>query len=793
MKLNNKNFNKMKIKSVLRHLLVPLLWLSLLSSQVIAQEFVIEDIRVEGLQRLTAGTIFNYLPLEVGDTYSDQASLDAVSSLFRTGFFEDVRLERDGNVLVVIIEERPAIGSINITGNKDVKTEDILENLETIGFAVGRTFDQSQLDTLEKELRRVYFSQGKYGISLNSTVTPLGNNRVSVDIELAEGKAARIKQINIVGNKSFDEKTLTKQFELKPPTLISFFTKSDQYSRQKLSGDLETLRSHYLDNGFINFNIESTQVSITPDKNDIYITINISEGEQFTVTGVKLAGELIVPEEELFNLVLVQQGSLFSRREVTTSSEWITERLGFEGYAFANVNSIPDINNEDKTVEITFFIDPGSRVYVRRITFSGNNKTQDEVLRREMRQQEDAWISTPLVERGKTRLNRLGYFEEVNVETPAVPGTADQVDVNYTVEEKAFGNFIAGLGFSQTEGLIVQTSISQNNFFGTGKSVGFSFNNSRVNRIFSLNYVNPYYTIDGISRGINLRYQETEGLDANITAFDSRVFGGGFTFTIPISESRYVFASLNYENTRLSEDGFFAQQVRDFIDAEGSQYDLVRGGIGFTYDNRNRAIFPTRGMMHTISLEATAPVFDSSLTFYKAGYRGQYFRPIIGEFVFSLKADMGYGEVYGDTKTYPFFENYYAGGPRSVRGFEENTLGPQDSFGNPLGGNIKVVAGAEIVFPIPFLEVARDSVRLSAFIDAGNVFNDTIATEEFDIGELRYSAGVGAVWLSPFGQVSVSWSKPFNHQKENTFDGFGNLIRRADQAQQFQFNFGNSF
>jgi outer membrane protein insertion porin family len=783
----------MKITSVLLKFLYSLVVLALLNSQVAAQEFVIEDIRVEGLQRLTAGTIFNYLPLEVGDTYTNQTSVNAVSALFRTGFFEDVRLERDGNVLVVVIEERPAIGSINLSGNEDVKTEDIMENLETIGFAVGRTFEQSQLDTLEKELRRVYFSQGKYGVTIKSTVTPLGNNRVAVDIELAEGKAAKIKQINIVGNRSFSEKILTKAFELKPPTLLSFFTKSDQYSRQKLSGDLESLRSHYLDNGFINFNIESTQVSITPNKNDIYITININEGEQYTVTGVKLAGELIIPEEQLFYLVVVQQGALFSRKAVTNSSEYITERLGYEGYAFANVNSIPEINEEDKTVEITFFIDPGNRVYVRRVTFAGNNKTQDEVLRREMRQQEDAWISTPLVDRGKIRLQRLGYFDEVNVETPAVPGTPDQVDVEYSVEEKAFGNFIAGLGYSQIEGLIIQTSISQNNFFGTGKSVGFSFNNSSFNRVFSINYVNPYYTIDGISRGINLRYQETQGLDANITAFDSRVFGGGFNFGIPISESNSIFASVNYENTRLSEDGFFAQQVRDFISREGNEYDLIRGSIGFAYDTRNRAIFPTRGMLHRVTLEATAPIFNRSLSFYKAGYRTQFFHPIIGDFVFSVKGDLGYGDVYGDTKTYPFFENYYAGGPRSIRGFEENTLGPQDSFGNPLGGNIKIVAGAEIVFPIPFLEVARDSVRLSAFVDAGNVFNDTIATEQFDINKLRYSVGIGAEWLSPFGQVSVSWSKPYNHQEFNRFDGMGNLIRRADQVQQFQFNFGSSF
>ena len=515
-----------------------ILYLSMTAGAVAASdEFVIEDIRVEGLQRLTPGTIFNYLPLEVGDTFNEQASLDAVRALFKTGLFEDVRLERDGNVLVVVIKERPAIGSLDISGNKAIKTEDIMKNLETIGFSVGRVFDQSQLDTLEKELRRVYFSQGKYGVKITSTVTPLGNNRVAVAVKLVEGKAAKIKKLLFF--------YFLIYFLVIILNLFSIFSKKDQYSRQKLSGDLENLRSFYLDHGYVNFNIDSTQVSITPDKKDIYITVNITEGEKYTITGVKLAGDFIVPEEDLFKLISVRKGTLFSHREVTDSSTRISDRLGDEGYAFANVNSIPDINKEDKTVAITFFVDPGKRVYVRRINFSGNTRTRDEVLRREMRQQEDAWISTPKVDRGKTRLERLGYFKEVNVETPAVPGSPDQVDVNYTVEEKPFGNFTAGLGYSQTQGLIVQTSISQDNFLGSGKHMAFAFNNSDYNRVFSVSYLNPYYTVDGISRGINLSYQSTSGLDANIAAFDSRVFGGGFSFSIPISENNSIFTSIN--------------------------------------------------------------------------------------------------------------------------------------------------------------------------------------------------------------------------------------------------------
>ena len=436
-----------------------------------------------------------------------------------------------------------------------------------------------------------------------------------------KGRRRAIKQINIVGNRSYREQDLLDEFELSSPTLFSFFTKDDQYSRQKLSGDLEALRSYYLDRGYVNFSIDSTQVSITPDKKDIYITINITEGGQYTVSGVKLAGEFILPEERLYNLISVTRGSLFSRKQVTDSSERMTERLGASGYAFANVNSIPDIDEDENRVEVTFFVDPGKRVYVRRINFSGNTRTKDEVLRREMRQHEGGWISTPKVERGKIRLQRLGFFEEVNVETPAVPGSADQVDVDYTVTEKPFGNFLAGLGFSQNQGLIFQTSITQDNFLGSGKRIQFAFNNSDINRRFSLGYVNPYYTVDGISRGFNLNYQETEAYDANITAFDSRVIGAGVSFGVPVTEYNFISTAFGYENTRLSEDRFFAEQVRDFIEREGNKFDILRLSAAFSYDTRNRAILPTRGVQHRISSEMALPSFGNSLEFFKVGYR----------------------------------------------------------------------------------------------------------------------------------------------------------------------------
>ncbi len=746
------------------------------------EEFVIEDIRVEGLQRLTPGTVFNYLPLEVGDTFSSDISAEAVSALFKTGFFDDVQLERDGNILVLILKERAAIGSIEISGNKDIKTEDLLDGLNQIGFAEGRVFDQSQLDGLERELRRQYFSAGKYAVNVNSEVTPLANNRVAVSIEISEGKAARIKQINIVGNRSFSENDLLGSFELSQPTLFSFFTKDDQYSRQKLSGDLETLRSFYLDRGYVNFNIDSTQVSITPDKKDIYITINITEGGQYTVSGVKLAGEFILPERQLYGLISVVQGSLFSRKEVTDSSTRMTDRLGGAGYAFANVNSIPDIDEEERTVEITFFVDPGKRVYVRRLNFSGNSRTKDEVLRREMRQHEGGWISTPRIERGKIRLQRLGYFEEVNVETPAVAGSADQVDVNYTVTEKPFGNFLAGLGFSQNQGLIFQTSITQDNFLGSGKRMQFAFNNSDINRRFALGYVNPYYTVDGISRGFNLNYQQTEAYDANITAFDSRVAGVGVSFGIPVTEYNFVSTAFNYENTRLSEDRFFAREVKEFIDKEGNEFNILRLSAAFSYDTRNRAILPTRGVQHRVSTEVAVPSFGDSVEFFKVGYRTQWYHPVLRRFIFTVKGEFGYGNGLFGTDELPFFENFYAGGPRSVRGYEENSLGPKDTprggstRRRPLGGNIKVIGGTEMIFPIPFLKDFKQ-VRFAAFFDAGNVYS---SEESFEFSEIRYSTGLSGIWISPFGLVSVSIAKPIGDKP-------------GDETQPFQFTFGSTF
>lgn len=759
-------------------LYILMLSLSLLGQSQAAQEFVIQDIRVEGLERITPGTVFNYLPMKVGDTFDDSRSTEAVKALFKTGFFEDVKLERDGNDLILIFKERPSIGSITMVGNEDINTDELLESLKQFGFAEGRVFVQSQLDSVEQELQRQYYSNGKYGVKINSSVTELDNNRVGIRIEVSEGIAAKIKKINIVGNTVYPEKKLLKQFKLSSPTLLSFYTKNDQYSKQKLSGDLEALRSFYLDGGYLNFNIDSTQVSITPDKKDIYITINITEGEQYTVSEVKLAGDYLLPEESLFELISIQSGNLFSRRSISDSSKALTERLGQEGYSFANVNSIPDINKEDKTVSLTFFVDPGKRVYVRRINFSGNSKTKDVVLRREMRQQEGAWISTTQVERSKQRLQRTGFFEEVNVETPAVAGTTDQVDVNYTVEERSGGQLGAGIGFSQAQGLIFNTTVSQNNIFGTGNRISFQFNNSNVNTRYGIGYSNPYFTDDGIGSAYDLFYRETNAEDANLAVFETKEFGASLGFSLPVTEYNTIGTSFGYTNTEITTSSITSFQITDFISKNGNQYDILKFSANFAYDTRNKAILPDKGMLQRFVASVSLPSLGESLEYYKFKYEASWFKDLYkGDFVLALSGDFGYGDSYGDTSELPFFENFYAGGPRSLRGYEENTLGPRDSTNRALGGDTRIIANAEIILPVPFLTEYKNSVRLTTFVDAGNVFG---ANEDVSFGGMRYSAGLSAIWISPFGAVSASLAAPFGDES-------------TDQIQNFQFTFGTSF
>ena len=739
-----------------------------------ADTFVVEDIRLEGLQRITAGTVFNYLPIQVGDTVDDTRTAGAIRALFRTGFFRDVRLERDGDTLVVSVVERPSIGSIEFSGNEDLDTEDLLSALEQMGFAQGRVFNRSIFDQVQQELHRTYFAAGKYGARVTGTVTPLERNRVAVRFEISEGAAAKIRQINVVGNAAFDDDDLLDEFELETTRFFSFFSRSDRYSKPKLAADLETLRSFYLDQGFINFNVDSTQVTITPDKEDVYITINVTEGGRYLVRDIHLQGALIVPEEELFELVTVVQGEVFSRKDVTETARSISERLGSEGYSFANVNAVPEIDDAGKTVDLTFYVDPDRRVYVRRINFKGNTKTRDEVLRREMRQMESGWISTQAIERSRVRLNRLGFFESVEVETPTVPGTSDQVDVDFTVTERPSGNLLLGAGYSDSQGTVFDISVTEENVLGTGNRLRASFNTSDVSRDISVSWLDPYWTVDGVSRGIEAYNRRTDASEANLADYDLDQLGAGMTFGIPVSEFTRVDLGFNVERTDFIAGPLASEEVTEFRTESGGRFLTLLVTGAWAKDSRNSRFLPTKGSLSRLSGEVAVP--GSDLTYFKLFARHQRLFPLAGDFVFVLEGELGYGDGIGGTGDLPLTENFFAGGLRSVRGFKANALGPRDSRDQPLGGNLKTVGTAEIILPLPFTKDSS-TFRITSFVDAGNVYGPE---EDFDFDTLRYSTGIAAVWLSPIGPLTMSFAEPLKSQPD-------------DETQRFHLTFGTSF
>jgi len=749
-----------------------LLFALLTATAAAFETFVIEDIRVEGLRRISAGTVFNYLPIKVGETMTQNKSADAIRALYKTGFFNDVRLERDGNVLVVFVNERPSIDSIVITGNKDLETEELLASLKQVGFAEGRVFDRAMLDRVELELKRLYFSQGKYAVKVSTSVSPLERNRVAVNIEISEGAVARIHEINIVGNNVFDDDDLLDELELSSPTMISFITGSDKYSRQKLAADLERIRSYYQNRGYVNFNVDSTQVSITPDKQDVYITINITEGEQFIVREVKLAGELVVPKEQIFEKIQIRPGDVFSRGESTRTNNSISQMLGNEGYAFANVNVIPDIDKEKKQVDLTFYIDPGKRVYVRRISFTGNTKTRDEVLRREMRQMEGAWASTEKIELSKARLKRLGYFEDVTLETKAVPGTTDQVDVNANVIETPSGNLLAGVGYSRDEGVVVNASVTQRNFLGTGKDVGISFNTSTTNTVYGFSYTNPYYTIDGVSRGFNIRYSKVDAEEADIGSYVTDIITAGMNYGIPITEFDRAFVNFHFDNRTIKDscNAAFPQtpiEYCNWLTDNGREFNTFNISASLSHDTRNSAVFADRGSYQRLSGDLAV----GDVQFYKLEYQHIHYIPLTSDLTLQLKGEIAYGESFGETTKLPFFENYLGGGVRSVRGFAANTIGPKSTgpdTGRPIGGNFKAVGNVDLIFPMPLIK-DKKAWRLSTFFDVGNVC-------DFDSegcgGSFRYSVGAGVTWISPFGALTGLVAAPFNAEKDDTTENF---------------------
>jgi len=743
------------------------------------EDFLVQDIRVEGLQRIAPGTVFNYLPIKVGDSLTELNARDAIAALFKTGFFQDVRLERSGNVLVVYVTERPSIDSIKISGTKEIDEKDLLKSLKELGLAEGLVFNRSLLDKTEQELKRQYFSRGRYAVNIKTTVTPLERNRVGILIEVAEGEVTKIHGVTIVGNRIFKDNELRKTFSLSTSTLFSFYTKNDQYSKQQLAADLESLRNFYQNQGYLDFTIDSTQVSITPDKQDIYITVNITEGQKYTVTDVKLGGKLIVPEAELRKLISVKAGDVFSRQEITDSSKRISDRFGNDGYAFANVNAVPDINREKGTVAFNFFIDPGQRVYVRRVNFSGNLATNDEVLRREMRQMEGAWFSTAKVQRSRIRLQRLGFFEDVNIETPPVTGSPDQVDINVSVKERLVNNFMFGIGYSDADGALINASMNFKNFLGTGKEVALAGDNSKVNRHVTLTYIDPYYTEDGISRSFNLYSTRTDAAAADTAAYTSNTQGLGLGYGIPISEDRSLSFGIAYERIELQVDPVYGSKVaQDFVTENGESNTVFKATLGWARDTLDDPLFPHSGTQHRVAVEVTVP--GSELEYYRLSYTASAFIPLGKNFTYKLKATLDYGDGYGDTEVYPFYKNFYAGGSNSVRGYRSRSLGPTD-IGGPdptltVGGSKRVLGNTELLFPFPGM-ADNKAMRLSVFVDGGMVYG---YEQDVDLGGLRYAAGVAFNWFSPIGPLSISYALPLNEQP-------------GDQIEAVQFTLGQSF
>jgi outer membrane protein insertion porin family len=771
----------------LRH--IPLMILGLYASSVLAMEpFVVKDIRVEGIQRTEAGTVFNYLSIKAGDTMDDQKATQAIKSLYATGFFKDVRLEAEGDVLVVTVQERPAIAQIGFSGNKSFPSDKMKEGLKQIGLSEGMIFDRSMLDKAEQEIKRQYLGQGKYGATVKAVISPLERNRVAVRFDIEEGVVSKIRAINIVGNQAFGQDELLDQFGLTTPDWMSWWNKDDQYSKQKLTADLEALRSFYMNQGYLEFNIDSTQVSITPDKRDIYITVNITEGEKYTVTDIKMAGDLLVPEDELRTLISLQPGEFFNRERLTESSKAIGDRLGNEGYAFSNVNAVPEVDKEKHTVAFTFFVDPGRRVYVRRINLTGNTSSRDEVLRREMRQLESAWYAADKINRSKQRLERLGFFSDVNVETPAVPGTTDQVDVNIDVTEKSTGSVMFGAGLSSSEGVVFGVTVNQANFLGTGNRVSAQVNTGKVNTTYSLSYTDPYFTPDGVSRGFDVYRKDVDSSSLDVGSYSTASYGAGVRFGVPLNERDTFSFGLTFDFTSIDLTSSSPDRYVDYCDSSsGCDNTTLRLDLGWAHDTRDNILFPNRGVLQRLTGEFGLPGLDQE--YYKLNYQHTWYKDLTKSITLMLNGELGYAGSYG-SNDFPFFKNFYAGGVGSVRGFETSSLGQRDidaATGNDysVGGTRRVVANAELSFPVPFLKDTKQW-RLSAFLDAGTVWGGETSSGFVDGCDntasdcLRYSTGVGVSWYSPFGPIKVVLAKPLNEQT-------------GDRTETLQFQMGSQF
>lgn len=754
---------------------------TLFSAPVFAFEpFKVKDIRVEGIQRTEAGTVFSYLPVKVGETFTDSAAAQAVKALFATGFFKDVRIEVDNNIVVVVLEERPAIATLDFVGMKAFDKDQIRKALKETGLSESRIFDRAMLDRAEQEIKRQYISRGYYAANVSTAVTPLERNRVGITFTMEEGDIAKIRQINIIGNKAFSESELVSLFQLRTPNLLTWYTKNDQYSKQKLSADLETLRSFYLDQGYLEFNTESTQVSISPDKKDIYITINVMEGEPYSVASVKLAGNLLLPENELRKLVAITPGESFSRAKLTQTTKAISDRLANDGYAFSNVNAVPELNKEKRQASFTIMVDPGRRVYVRRMTVAGNTRTRDEVVRREFRQMESAWYDGAKINRSRDRVDRLGYFESVTIETPPVPGTTDQVDVNMKVKERPTGNIMLGAGFSSSEKLVLSGSVQQQNLFGSGKSLGVQLNTSRVNKVYSLSYTDPYYTVDGVSRGFDVyrRKTDTSYLSSTVATYNSSSWGGGVRYGVPIADEQSISFGLSIDSTTLGVNAYSPIRYQQFVADNGSHFNSLVGTVGWGEETIDSRTYPTKGGIQRAGAELALP--GGNLKFYKLNYQKQEFIPLSKTFTLSFNGEVGIAGGFGG-KDLPFWKNYYAGGIGSVRGYESGTIGPKEYntlYGtlDSVGGTRRVVGNAELLFPLPGAGMDK-SLRLGTFFDIGGVWGKG---ESISFADMRASFGLSVLWSSFMGPIKVSFAQPLR-KKEN------------DRTQRLQFQMGTTF
>jgi outer membrane protein insertion porin family len=777
--------------------------------------FVVRDIRIEGLQRISEGAVFNYLPVSIGDELDRQRTQEAMRAIFATEFFANVELRRDGDTLIISVVERPTIANFEITGNKDIKTEDLMESLSLIGLKRGRILNQSVLDDVERSLTDEYFSQGKYAAVVKAEVKELPDNQVEININIKEGDRARIRQINIVGNTVYDDEKLLDIFQLRTPHWLSWIRQDDRYSREALQGDLESLRSYYMDRGYADFGLDSTQVAISPDKKDIFITINIVEGELYRIADVKLAGELIIPESALAPYVQVRPGQIFSQRLLTNTEELIQLRLGEEGYAFTDVEPVTELDEETHEVEVTFYVDPKNRVYVRRVNFNGADAVNDEVFRREMRQFEGGYLSKNKVDRSRVRLQRLSYIESVDVKTNPVPGTSDLVDVDFDITEGLPGQFGGGLGYSDSQGVLFNANLVHTNFMGTGNRVQADLNIGDYTKVIGGSYTNPYVSLNEVSRTLSASYRKTTQFTSDASDLDTKTFSLGANWGYPLSEYQRINLGVSWQSQSLTANSVSsAKQAFEWVVNNGdsrfdggscnigctlfytTDFNTVELNSGWSFDTRNRALFASNGARHTFGASATVP--GSDVEFIYMNYRYTQYFPLNRYFTFALNGNLGYGEAFGDTTSLPPYKNFFAGGPNTVRGYKENSLGPLDTLNNPYGGNLLVAGQAELVLPIPVSWQSRS--RFVLFYDIGNTFSTEDVTfyaadgftplpsdyYEFSFDELRQSYGIAAEWLAPLGLFKFSYGIPVNE-----FEGGVNL--RPDETENFQFTIGGAF